>query len=104
MRATRYGKVLAAGADTFNDVNLDAKTITDLELRFKPLGDNLSLALGGNNIFDVYPTKLLTGRGIDPDTGLARNYSANNYFLPFSSFSPFGFNGRYLYGRATVSF
>lgn len=104
LRATRYGKVLAAGADTFNDVNLDAKTITDLELRFKPLGDNLSLALGGNNIFDVYPTKLLTGRGIDPDTGLARNYSANNYFLPFSSFSPFGFNGRYLYGRATVSF
>ncbi|WP_338501119.1 TonB-dependent receptor [Sphingomonas kaistensis] len=104
LRATRYGKVLAAGADRFNDVNLDAKTITDLELRFKPLGDNLSLALGGNNIFDVYPTKLLTGRGIDPDTGLARNYSANNYFLPFSSFSPFGFNGRYLYGRATISF
>jgi len=104
LRATRYGKVLAAGADRFNDVNLDAKTITDLELRFKPLGDNLSLALGGNNIFDVYPTKLMTGRGIDPDTGLARNYSANNYFLPFSSFSPFGFNGRYLYGRATINF
>ncbi|UUR06755.1 TonB-dependent receptor plug domain-containing protein [Sphingomonas glaciei] len=104
LRATRYGKVLAAGADRFNDVNLDAKTITDLELRFKPLGDRLSLALGGNNIFDVYPTKLLTGRGIDPDTGLARNYSANNYFLPFSSFSPFGFNGRYLYGRASIDF
>jgi iron complex outermembrane receptor protein len=104
LRATRYGKVLAAGADRFNDVNLEAKTITDLELRFKPLGDRLSLALGGNNIFDVYPTKLLTGRGIDPDTGLARNYSANNYFLPYSSFSPFGFNGRYLYGRVSVDF
>lgn len=104
LRATRYGKVLAAGADRFNDVNLDAKTITDLELRFKPVGDRLSLAVGGNNIFDVYPTKLLTGRGIDPDTGLARNYSANNYFLPFSSFSPFGFNGRYLYARASVDF
>ena len=35
---------------------------------------------------------------------LARNYSANNYFLPFSSFSPFGFNGRYLYGRVSINF
>lgn len=104
LRATRYGKVLAAGADEFNDVNLAAKTITDLEFRVKPVGDQLTLALGGNNIFDVYPTKLATGRGIDPATGLPRNYSANNYFLPFSSFSPFGFNGRYLYARASLSF
>jgi iron complex outermembrane receptor protein len=104
LRATRYGRVLAAGADRFNDIELAPKTITDLELRFKPLGDNLSLALGGNNIFDVYPTNNPRGRGVDPDTGLPRNFSANNYFLPFSSFSPFGFNGRYLYGRVSVEF
>jgi iron complex outermembrane receptor protein len=104
LRATRYGRVLAAGADRFNDIDLAPKTITDLEFRFKPLGDRLSLALGGNNIFDVYPTKNPTGRGVDPDTGLARNFSANNYFLPFSSFSPFGFNGRYLYGRVNIDF
>lgn len=105
LRATRYGKVLAAGADLFNDINLAAKTITDLELRFKPLGgDRLSVALGGNNIFDVYPTVNPTGRGVDPANGAARNYSANNYFLPFSSFSPFGFNGRYLYGRVNIGF
>ena len=104
LRATRYGKVLAAGSEPFNDVLLQPKTITDLEFRFKPLGDRLSLAVGGNNIFDIYPTNSPRGRGVDPVTGLPRNYSANNYFLPFSSFSPFGFNGRYLYARAGVSF
>lgn len=104
LRATRYGRVLAAGADRFNDIELSPKTITDLELRFKPLGERVSLAVGGNNIFDVYPTNNPLGRGVDPDTGQARNYSANNYFLPFSSFSPFGFNGRYLYGRVSVEF
>jgi iron complex outermembrane receptor protein len=45
-----------------------------------------------------------TGRAIDPATGLARNYSDTNYALPFSPFSPFGFNGRYLYGRLTVNY
>ncbi|HET7817614.1 MAG TPA: TonB-dependent receptor [Sphingomicrobium sp.] len=104
LRATRYGKVLAAGADEFTDVNLKAKTITDLELRFKPMGDRFMLALGGNNIFDVYPTNTPRGRAIDPATGLPRNYSDTNYALPFSQFSPFGFNGRFLYGRLSTNF
>lgn len=104
VRATRYGKVLAAGSDLFGDVNLEPKVITDIELRFKPLGDNLSFALGGNNVFDIYPTNTPRGRGIDPANGAGRNYPATNYVAPFSNFSPFGFNGRYLYARATVNF
>lgn len=104
LRATRYGKVLAAGADEFTDINLAAKTITDLELRFKPMGDRFTLAVGGNNIFDVYPTNTPRGRSIDPATGLERNYSDTNYALPFSQFSPFGFNGRFLYARASMNF
>jgi len=27
-----------------------------------------------------------------------------NYVTPFSAFSPFGFNGRYVYGRVAVNF
>jgi iron complex outermembrane receptor protein len=104
LRATRYGKVLGAGADLFGDVNLKAKVVTDLELRFKPVGDSATFALGGNNIFDVYPTNIPRGRGIDPATGLARNYPATNYVAPFSNFSPFGFNGRYLYARLSVNY
>ncbi len=102
LRATRYGKVLAAGSDRFNDVPLAAKVITDAEVRAKPFGETVVFAIGGNNIFDVYPTNVPTGRGTDPDTGLARNYGATNYALPFSNFSPFGFNGRFLYARVGV--
>jgi iron complex outermembrane receptor protein len=31
------------------------------------------------------------------------NFSIFKDILPFSSFSPFGFNGRFIYARATVS-
>ena len=104
VRATRYGKVLDAGPNEFLDIPLKAKVITDLELRFKPMGDRLTLALGGNNIFDVYPTNTPRGRAVNPATGLQANYPASRYVTPFSSFSPFGFNGRYLYGRVSVNF
>ncbi|MCA1654082.1 MAG: TonB-dependent receptor plug domain-containing protein [Sphingomicrobium sp.] len=109
VRATRYGKVLAAGTDLFGDVNLAAKTITDAEIRAKPFGDTVTFAIGGNNLFDVYPTNTPTGRAIDPatitasnPTGSLRNYPATNYVAPFSNFSPFGFNGRFLYARVAV--
>ncbi|MDQ3080141.1 MAG: hypothetical protein M3R03_09120, partial [Pseudomonadota bacterium] len=85
-------------------VKLAAKMITDLEFRFKPMAERVTIALGANNLFDIYPTNIPRGRGIDPDTGLERNFSATNYALPFSNFSPFGFNGRYLYGRVAVNF
>ena len=104
LRVTRYGKVLAADNDPFNDVPMSAKTITDLELRVKPMGDRVTFALGGNNIFDVYPDNVPRGRMIDPATGLPRNQGVTNYVTPFSAYSPFGFNGRYLYGRIGVNF
>lgn len=102
-RTNRYGSVLAPGADQFNDVWLSPKWVTDLEVRAQPWG-GLELAVGANNIFNVYPTKNPTGQGVDPVTGATRNYSVNNYFLPYSSFSPFGFNGRFLYGRVAYRF
>jgi iron complex outermembrane receptor protein len=102
-RTNRYGKVLAAGADQFGDVELQPKWITDLEVRGE-LNDRFELAVGANNVFDVYPTKTPTGLGVDPVTGAARAYPATNYVAPYSAFSPFGFNGRFLYARASVRF
>jgi iron complex outermembrane recepter protein len=102
-RTNRYGSVLAPGADAFNDVWLSPKWVTDLEARVQPWG-GLELAIGANNIFNTYPTKNPTGQGVDPVTGATRNYSVNNYFLPYSSFSPFGFNGRFVYGRVAYRF
>lgn len=104
LRTTRYGKVLDAGSTPFLDVPLAAKWVTDAEVRLKPFGDRLTIALGGNNLFDVYPTNIPRGRAIDPSTGLPANYPSTRYVAPFSNFSPFGFNGRYLYGRVDVNF
>ena len=102
VRTNRFGKVLAAGADQFGDVPLKAKWITDAELRGN--FDRFEVAIGANNVFDVYPTRTPAGRGVDPITGAARNYGATNYVTPYSSYSPFGFNGRYLYARVGVKF
>jgi iron complex outermembrane recepter protein len=102
-RANRYGKVLGAGSDQFLDVPLGAKWLVDMEVRVKA-SDLIGLAIGANNVFDTYPDKVPTGQGVDPVTGLTRNYPATNYFLPYSNFSPFGFNGRFLYARATLNF
>jgi iron complex outermembrane receptor protein len=62
--------------------------------------DQIEIAVGANNVFDVYPSKIPTGRNVEE----ARNYPATNYVVPYSQFSPFGFNGRFLYLRGSVRF
>ena len=106
LRTTRYGKVLDAGAPAsgVQDIHLGAKWITDAELRAKPLGDRYVFALGVNNLFDTYPTNTPLGRVTDPVSGAQVNLPASRYVTPFSNFSPFGFNGRYIYGRLAVEF
>jgi len=93
VRTNRYGRVLSPGATEATDVELEPRWITDVELRFTPQ-DSYELAVGANNVFDVYPTRLPAG-GV---------FGTNNYFLPYSSFSPFGFNGRFVYARGAVQF
>ncbi len=107
VRANRFGEVFSPGATPINDLLLEPRWITDLEIRLRPQGgiaEGLEFAVGANNLFDQYPTVAPTGRAIDPVTGQQANLSVNNYFLPFSSFSPFGFNGRFLYGRVSFVF
>ncbi len=111
-RTTRYGKVVSPGAAAPianptsltefgpDDIFLKAKWITDLELRFKAL-ERLELAVGANNLFDVYPTRSPFG---PRPAAIGGVYPANQEYIPFSIFSPFGFNGRFLYARASVDF
>ena len=73
------------------------KWVADLELRYKVI-DALQLAIGANNLLDEYPDRLPYG------TVNGYNYGTNNSFLPYSSQSPFGFSGRFLYGRVTLDF
>jgi iron complex outermembrane receptor protein len=104
-RANRYGKVFEAGTGNditiapggiANDISYGAEWVTDLELRVKPMGEEkgIEVAVGSNNVFDNYPDRRPAG-GV---------FGLNNYFLPYSSLSPFGFNGRFVYGRVSFEF
>lgn len=109
-RSTRYGEVIApdAAAPIVNaaslsllgpdDQVLSPKWITDLEVRYT-LMERVELAIGANNLLDVYPDK--RPEGARPTGGF---YPVNSGYLPYSGFSPFGFNGRFVYGRVSVTF
>ena len=107
-RTTRYGKVVSPGSANPlapnaasltaygpDDIFLGAKWITDLELQFKPT-EAISIAIGADNVFDVYPDR--SPWGLRPAT-IGGSYPANQQYIPFSIFSPFGFNGRFYYGK-----
>lgn len=111
-RTTRYGKVIAPDAAAPlapnqasltalgpDDQELGAKWITDLEVRYRYF-DRFDLAIGANNVFDVYPDRRPFGPR--PVGGV---YPQNFQYIPFSGGgSPFGFNGRFIYVRAGIDF
>lgn len=90
-RATYYGNVNQPGtaANGSADINTGTHTLTDLELRYQPR-KGAQLALGVNNLFDIYPDA----------TPPALNSTG---VVGFPYYSPFGFGGRYLYARAGLS-
>jgi iron complex outermembrane receptor protein len=91
LRSTFYGDVNSPGtlADGSADAHTGPRAVVDLEGRYS-VTDKVTMALGADNLFDAYP------RQIPPNlntTGAA----------PFTSFSPFGFNGRFVYARVAVN-
>jgi iron complex outermembrane receptor protein len=91
VRATYYDGVTQPASSFADYVNTGAATIVDLEGRI-PVAGRAVLALGVNNLFDTYPDRV-------PQTNVA-NY--NNGGSAFPYYSPFGFNGRFLYTRISV--
>jgi iron complex outermembrane receptor protein len=77
-----------SNTDPAFDIHTGDKVLIDLEARVKVQG--AQLAVGANNVFDVYPD--YTAAFINTNGALA-----------FSGYSPFGFNGRFLYARVTYS-
>ncbi|MDP1027064.1 TonB-dependent receptor [Sphingomonas sp. KR1UV-12] len=111
-RSTRYGRVIAPTATSLtgttlglsdygpDDVFLRPKWITDLEARYT-FKEHMTFAIGANNLFDVYPTRLPFGPRA---ASVGGQNPANQIYIPYSGFSPFGFNGRFIYGRVTAQF
>ena len=70
------------------------KTLVDLALVYTP-AKALSLTIGGNNLFNVYPDKV----------DATRFGSYSNGDIPYTrNAAQFGFNGAYYYVNATVTF
>jgi iron complex outermembrane receptor protein len=89
-RAVRYGEVLVPGTTAATDYTLSPKTILDLEGRYT-WNDRVTLAVGADNILDEYPDAAPIGL----------NGTGNT---PFSTYSPFGYSGRFVYTKATFNF
>jgi iron complex outermembrane receptor protein len=91
---TRYGSVTRLGdlADGSQDQKFSARWLLDLATSYTV--DAWTFTLGGDNITNAYPTK----------SALNNVYEDRADGLQYSSLSPFGFNGRYWYGKATFRF
>jgi iron complex outermembrane receptor protein len=85
----RYGEFCSFTANPADDQVFDARWLTDAEVSFR-VGPNLTLAAGGHNLFNVFPD---------------RNTTVNSFngIQTFPSHSPFGMNGRTIYGRVVLN-
>jgi iron complex outermembrane receptor protein len=90
-RTARYGEFCSftLGTASQPDQTFEAKWLTDLEVTYQQ--EHYTLALGAQNVFNTLPD---------------RNITLNSFsgIQTFPSQSPFGMNGRFLYGRVTVRF
>ena len=88
-KTIRYGKVQLLTDNAASDQRYGAKWLTDVEVGYR-LTEQFTLAVGANNLFDVYPD-----RSTVPDVIGSQRY-ANN--------SPFGYFGGFYYARGALKF
>lgn len=89
VRATRYGDVIDPNNNPADDFTLEADWIIDASVDID-VSDRVRVGIGADNLLDEYPT-------LTPD-----NQSFNGIF-PYSSRSPYGFSGRFVYARASYT-
>lgn len=89
LKATRYGEVLIPNNTATLDYNTGVHTLVDFEARYK-LMDKINLSVGANNLLDEYPNMTPVNVNTNGPVG-------------FPSFSPFGFNGRFMYTRISYN-
>lgn len=97
---SRTGCSLATGATspTCFKNKIDATFITDLEISYRIL-EPVKITIGANNLFNKYPDKLNPAYR---NTFLTGN--ANGFVTQYPTFSSFGINGGYYYGKVAYTF
>lgn len=86
LTATRYGSFTnRPSSGPANDQTFDASWVLDVSASYRP-SEQWKLTVGADNVLDQYPQ---------------RSLFANSTFgmFPYSNYSPYGFNGAYVYGR-----
>ena len=110
LRTQRFGEVTTSGSTTGPDTlgqTFRAKFITDANASYT-FARIYTLTVGADNILDVYPDRNNTPgspftpgyTGTNPDNGVAGN--GNIGVFPYNGISPFGFNGRFIYGKLSI--
>ncbi|WP_435276979.1 TonB-dependent receptor domain-containing protein [Psychrobium sp. nBUS_13] len=99
----RYGEytVTDGGRQTFG-----AEVLTDIRVKYQ-INENMSVNIGGNNIFDVYPDENEIGNsrtGTIVDGSGSQIVSSPGVFTYSRRSAPFGFNGAYYYAGLEYSF
>jgi iron complex outermembrane receptor protein len=108
LKGTQYGEVtepgaptnaeIAAGLSNARDIVIEGDTLVDLAVTARLMEEKLGLTLGVDNLFDQYPDRVPNNRVLPNPPGGTVNLNATNA-LGYSRYSPYGFNGRFLYAR-----
>ena len=93
-RTVRYGETQDPSTNPGRNEVIPSAWVTDLDISYA-VTENVTWTLGANNLFDVYPRATRDS---------VADVSTFSRILPYSSFSPFGFSGRFIYGKVTVRF
>lgn len=87
-KATYYGDILQPDNNALLDFNTGDNVLLDLEARYR-FSSGFSVAVGADNVTDEYPNATPT-------------IANSNGPLGFPRYSPYGFNGRFIYGRVSL--
>jgi iron complex outermembrane receptor protein len=104
-RGSYYGKFSSAQPG-FCDLCGDtygAKTLFDAEVGYRI--SQVDISLGVRNLLNTYPDQPTAQTLVDPSdpsAGTAKDWNSNYGTFPWAAASPFGYNGRYVYMRASI--
>jgi len=87
-RASYYGAFSSAQPSFTDEEHYRGKTLIDAEIGYR--FDQIDLSIGARNLFDTYPDQM------------RKEFNNNDNTFPWAAASPFGYNGRYIYTRASI--